>query len=199
MSMSKADWRREVRRRRQALTPEERFERSRRIADRVLALPEIARAQTIMAYLARAEEVATADLLGELAARGKRLAVPVTRPAEERIIPILLPADESELVRGAMGILEPAPENSRPVAAGEIDLVLVPGVAFDVSGSRIGYGKGYYDRFFQAQPMTAGRIGLAFEVQIIPAFQREAYDWPVEQIVTEDRIIDCRREADGQA
>jgi 5-formyltetrahydrofolate cyclo-ligase len=91
---------------------------------------------------------------------------------------------------GAYNILEPRQECVNEVSPESIDLMIVPGVAFDCQGNRIGHGMGYYDRLLQKK-MRAHYFGLAFELQIVESIPSEKHDIKVEKIVTEERIIIC--------
>ena len=91
------------------------------------------------------------------------------------------------LVPGRFGILEPV--GTELVAVAAIDLMVVPGVAFDLGGHRLGYGKGFYDRALHAQPLRGVLVGLAFDFQIVPELPAEGHDIPMDLLVTEERII----------
>jgi 5-formyltetrahydrofolate cyclo-ligase len=98
-------------------------------------------------------------------------------------------------VQGAYGILEPKMEKDREVDPAQLDIIIVPGVAFDRKGFRIGFGKGFYDRFLETYRDSLGReskqsfcIGLAFEMQIVDSLPRDAYDEKVDLVITEDNI-----------
>jgi 5-formyltetrahydrofolate cyclo-ligase len=95
-----------------------------------------------------------------------------------------------DLEEGRRGLWEPDPACAEPVAASELDLVLVPGLAFDRRGWRIGFGAGLYDRFLAG--VDAPRLGLAFSLQIQPSLPVEPHDEPVDWIVTEGETIACR-------
>jgi 5-formyltetrahydrofolate cyclo-ligase len=92
-----------------------------------------------------------------------------------------------------MGIREPRPDNFRPVAAEEIDLVLVPGVAFDLEGNRVGYGAGYYDRFLPSLRKDALIVGIAFSCQLFDKFDREEHDVKMALLITEKGILNLRQ------
>jgi 5-formyltetrahydrofolate cyclo-ligase len=93
-----------------------------------------------------------------------------------------------EMVPGPIGAPEP-PTWARSVPAESIDLFLVPGLAFDAAGGRLGRGGGHYDATLAAMPLRAPRIGLAFEAQIVPEVPREAHDVALDAVVTEDRVL----------
>jgi 5-formyltetrahydrofolate cyclo-ligase len=96
---------------------------------------------------------------------------------------------ETDLTIGQRGILEPDPSRCNVVPIECIDIAIIPGVAFDEKGGRIGSGDGYYDRLIPDLPITARKVALTFEDQIIPQIQMESHDKYVDIIITEKRII----------
>ncbi|MCL6581100.1 MAG: 5-formyltetrahydrofolate cyclo-ligase [Firmicutes bacterium] len=148
------------------------------------------RARTVMVYLAFRGEVPTDLIVRRAAEDGKVVCAPVTLPAERRLVPVRLTGLAGELRPGAYGILEPDPARYPAVPPDRVDLVVVPGVAFDLRGARLGYGGGYYDRFLASEARRAVRAGLAFEVQIsatpLPA---APHDCLMDLVFTERRII----------
>ncbi|MEW5898924.1 MAG: 5-formyltetrahydrofolate cyclo-ligase [Bacillota bacterium] len=187
--MRKGEIRKEVLKARLALPAEEVDEKSANILKRLLALEEYRRAAVLMTYVDFRNEVRTGDLIRESLARGKRVAVPFTDPRDRRLIPSLLLNFPEDLAPGTWGILEPAPGCLRPVKPAEIDLVVVPGVAFDEKGNRLGYGGGYYDRFLPQTRPGCFHVAPAFELQIRPELTPDPYDCPVHCLVTEKRVI----------
>lgn len=186
-------WRQKVKACRSALPPEEREEKSDRIIRRLVGLAEYQRAQLVLCYLSKGDEAATNRLIRRRLADGKATAVPVTKPEEGVIVPSRLDDWEKELVLGAYNIRESAPAFFRPVEAAQIDLVIVPGVVFDRRGNRVGYGKGYFDRFLRSPGLGAPVVALAFALQVVPVIEAEAHDVPVDAIVTEDEVIYCQK------
>lgn len=178
-------WRRWMRREkigaRDALPPEEREERSRRIVERILAWPEFQAAKTVMLYRAVRGEVRLDGL--ERAAQGKRLVYPQCVEKELRAV---LPSGAWK--PGPFGIPEPEGESVPPE---EIDLVLCPCTAFDEGGGRLGMGGGYYDRFLP-KCINAHVAAVAFEVQKVPRVPVEGWDRPVETVFTEDAAYQKR-------
>ncbi|MCX7658787.1 MAG: 5-formyltetrahydrofolate cyclo-ligase, partial [Oscillospiraceae bacterium] len=125
-------------------------------------------------------------------ARGKRIAVPLVESAagyQKMISPCEIKDVEAELAKGCYGILEPVKELARRVPPENLDMVIVPGVAFDLKKNRIGYGGGYYDRFLKKMRFNCLKVGIAFEFQIVPEIPASENDVPVDIIVTEKRII----------
>ncbi len=187
--MRKGEIRKKVLKARLALSTEEVDEKSVNILKRLLSLEEYRRAAVLMTYVDFRNEVRTGDLIRESLAQGKRVAVPFTDPQDRRLIPSLLLNFPEDLAPGTWGILEPAPGCLRPVKPAEIDLVVVPGVAFDEKGNRLGYGGGYYDRFLPQTRPDCFYVAPAFELQIRPELTPDPYDCPVHCLVTEKRVI----------
>jgi len=157
------------------------------IVRRLKELREIRESFTLMVYLSFGSEVLTDDLIRWGWAEGKRIVVPFCHPESRVLTPCLL-GGFAELETGHYGIREPKADRLRPVPREEIDAVLIPAVAFDRQGRRVGYGGGYYDRFLPEIPRAA-RIGAAFACQIVPEIPTDRYDVQVDRIATEGGII----------
>ena len=164
---------------------------SRRITERVLALPEFAAAQTVMSYVSTADEVDTTALIRRCWADGKRV---VTSYCGKSDLHLFLLTDFSNLAPGTMGILEPRRElrgtNGHAVDPLEIELALVPGVAFDRRGGRLGFGKGYYDRFLIRLGPFACTVGLAFECQLFDRVPLLTHDVVLHKLVTDSTVYE---------
>lgn len=156
----------------------------------LLELAAVRNSRTISTYLHTGSEVRTKEIVEWALSNGKRIIVPITDRVNKRLSFSELKAPAHELEKGAYGILEPKPEFRRPVRLEEADVVLVPGVAWDRRGYRIGYGAGYYDRSLNAMQTRVMKVGLAYEFQLVPSVPRSRYDRRVDQIATERRIID---------
>lgn len=187
--MRKGEIRKRVLKARLALSTEEVDEKSVNILKRLLALEEYRQAAVLMTYVDFRNEVRTGDLIRESLARGKQVAVPFIDPRNRRLIPSLLLNFPEDLAPGVWGILEPAPGCLHPVEPAEIDLVVVPGVAFDEKGNRLGYGGGYYDRFLPQTRPGCFHVAPAFELQIWSKITPAPYDCRVHCLVTEKRVI----------
>jgi 5-formyltetrahydrofolate cyclo-ligase len=172
---------------RDALTPEEIAAKSGSIVRRLTALPDLRESSTLMVFLSFGSEVRTDGLLRWGWEAGKRIVVPLCRPEDRGLTPCLL-GSFAELEIGRYGIREPKGEMIRPVPREEIDAILVPAVAFDRRGHRVGYGGGYYDRFLTGVP-RAVRIGAAYSCQIVERVPEDPHDLPIHRIVTEDGEI----------
>ncbi len=171
------------------LSPAEREASSRAVAERVASLSEFAAARTVAVYPSMGAEVSTAEIARRALAAGKRLAWPRMAPGARALaFAACLP---DELVPGPRGTREPPP-GAPAVALAEIDCVLVPGLAFDARGQRLGRGAGHYDATLAALPPGAARIGLAFEAQLVAEVPREAHDATLDAVVTERRVLRAR-------
>ncbi|WP_457641399.1 5-formyltetrahydrofolate cyclo-ligase [Persephonella sp.] len=156
-----------------------------KIKERFLQLPEIHRADSILLYYPHKNEVSTLPLIEELLLKAdKKLLLPKVNGDE--IIPIPI-TDLSSLKKGYAGILEPD-GISYPVE--KIDIVVVPAIAFDINGHRLGYGKGYYDRLLKK--IKGLKVGFAYDFQIVDKLPAEPHDIPVDLIVTPTRIINTK-------
>ncbi|MCL6559079.1 MAG: 5-formyltetrahydrofolate cyclo-ligase [Firmicutes bacterium] len=173
--------------RRNALSEEEVSAASEAIQARVERLAAFHKAKIIMAYASFRNEVKTEELIKSALEAGKQVAFPVTDIRRKEIYPRFIRRYPEDLETGAYGIQEPKP--FCPVAVPEeLDLILVPGIAFDPQGFRLGSGEGYYDRFL---PRARGiSVGLAYSFQLQDTVFPEAHDWPVDFVITEDMTIE---------
>lgn len=183
--------RREIRQKRDALPLSERLSKSAAIITRLLTIPDISMAKIFFIYLSFSSEVITHDAIRRFQSEGKVIAVPIIDMRRKSMHPVLLKSFD-ELEPGPMGILQPKSDDLNPIPPGAIDIIVAPGIAFSEEGLRLGYGGGFYDRFLMQHRKTV--YALAFELQInlrIP-FDPE-HDVRVDYIVTEQRLIDCRK------
>ena len=180
-----------MRAQREALSPAERSARARAARDRLLALPQLAHpaGRTVAGYVAIKGELDPAPALAEIGARGGELALP-RLSADGTELRFHRAGAELPLVAGPFGLSEPDPR-SPEVALSEIDVMLVPGLAFDARGRRLGFGRGYYDRALAAAPATArpALIGVAYDFQIVPECPANGGDVSVDLVVTDARVI----------
>jgi 5-formyltetrahydrofolate cyclo-ligase len=164
---------------------------SDRVVERFMALPEYVAAATVMFYVDVRDEVRTRQALPAALASDKRIVVPYCVDGELELF-LLENMDELEL--GMYRILEPKNE-LRSIAVkrlqpNDLDLVMVPGVAFDRNGGRTGHGKGYYDKLLQHARLDAPLIALAFECQMFEKIPAEGHDIYMDKVVTEDAVYD---------
>lgn len=151
-------------------------------------------AENVMLYISFGKEVLTKPIINDLMNRGKKVFIPVTVPKTKALIVSELKDFENDLQVGHFGVMEPKEEALRPVDPSIVDLVIVPGVAFDKKGYRIGYGGGYYDRFIPRLSKKATTVSLAFEMQLIDKVPTSPFDIPVQYIITENSFINCQED-----
>jgi 5-formyltetrahydrofolate cyclo-ligase len=168
------------------LTPADRSTRSRAACERLVALDAFRNARTVGLYAAIGAETDPATAAREALSSGKRLAFPRLEPDTRRLA--FFACAPEDLVASARGTRAP-PAEAPPVALEELDLVVVPGVAFDTAGRRLGRGGGYYDATLAAVPPGAARVGLAFDLQLVPFVPGEPHDAEVHAVVTEQRVV----------
>lgn len=157
-----------------------RNRKSRLIKNKLFRHLIFKKAKIVMFYIAFGGEVDTEEMIKEAKRSGKIIAVPVLKSDSALMKPCLL-LESVKLVRGPYGILEPAIKTE--VNLEDIDLVLVPGAAFDKQGRRLGRGKGCYDRFLSQLPKKAYSLGLAFDFQILPAVPASSHDVNVNKVI----------------
>ncbi len=163
--------------------------KSAEIASHLKGVPQFRSAATVHTYVAWRNEVNNHQLIKDLLAEGRRVAVPVVDLNRHTLIHSLI-SNFEDLRPGAFGILEPAPEKIRVISLSEIDVVLVPGVAFDLHGNRVGYGGGYYDDFLRHT--NAFKIALCYHFQIVDEIPVRADDERVNLLVTEKGVYEIR-------
>ncbi|MGC1454149.1 MAG: 5-formyltetrahydrofolate cyclo-ligase [Nitrospirota bacterium] len=179
----KTDIRNKVLAARDGLLPGQRTEKSREIEERLFSLPEFRASRIVLFFASFRSEVETSSMIRRALIFGKRVVLPKVKGRELALYEI---ADwDKDVSPGAWGI--PEPHENRPVRLDEIDLILMPGAAFDGQGNRVGYGAGFYDKLLGS--FTKMTVALAFEAQIVPLVPVEPHDVPVMKIVTEKRII----------
>ena len=184
--MTKAEARRLIRERVARLSEEERQAKSERIADLVRSLPEVCAADVVMAFLALPDEVDTRPLIVGLWEQGRVVAVPHTDLEVRTLVPVRL-RPGAALRSAALEVQEP--EVQEPVAVADIDVVIAPGRAFDHDGHRLGWGKGFYDRFLGRKDCRALRVAVAYGCQVLGEVPHGPLDVPVEVLVTEEGVL----------
>jgi 5-formyltetrahydrofolate cyclo-ligase len=172
---------------RDALSGAERAARSEAIAARLLGLDEVAGATRVLAFWSFGSEVDTAPLLDRLRSRGTTVALP--RIEDGDIVPVVW-TPGSPMTETSFGSREPT--DGRVLEARELDLIVVPGVAFDRSCRRVGYGGGFYDRLLASARDGTAAVAIAFGMQVVDNVPSGPLDHTVDAIVTEDDVIRCR-------
>jgi 5-formyltetrahydrofolate cyclo-ligase len=182
---------------RRGLPATEYLPRSQRVWERVAALSDYQRARVVLGYMAFDREVLTEGLIRQAMASGKQMALPVVQADRRHLALYAIEDLERDVAPGYHGILEPQPQRTRAVAPDALDLVLVPGVAFDMRGGRLGFGAGFYDRLLSRLPRQVPKVGLAFDFQVIPRLPHQPHDIMLDAVVTDGRIIWGTPRAEG--
>lgn len=185
--MTKSELRRLAREQVRALSPGARARAGDRIAERVWRLPEVADASVILLYASMPTEVPTDAIASEARRRGIVVTYPRCLPETREMVlqRVLDPSDLRE--GGSYGLREPVAECPL-VNLEEIHVALVPGLAWDRTGGRLGRGAGYYDRLFARPEWRGFRCGLFFAAQEVSRVPMQAWDAPLHAVVTEDSI-----------
>ena len=175
--MDKKALRQKIREHKRAMTQQQIDEASQRLTELFLATPQYQTAKTIYGYLPYNQEVRTNALLEQALSDGKRVAVPKVYGDEMEFIYL---TNLTAVEKGYSGIPEPIADE--PIAHDPTALVLMPGLAFDKQGHRIGYGGGYYDKYLSREPGHP-TIALCYEFQMLPQIDTEEFDIPVDCVL----------------
>lgn len=169
------------------MTREEILKKSNIITSKIMELDKYKSSTNIMTFLSFDSEYSTYGLIEKSIDLGKNISVPITDPRSKTISPSIIKSlDELEL--GHYNILTPSKEYIRPIDKNQIELIIVPAIVYDKFGYRIGYGGGYYDRFFSDLDKSILRLGVAFDFQVVEKLPTDAYDLPVGMIITDKTI-----------
>ncbi len=175
--MDKKLLRKEIREKKRAMTEEQIVTASEKLGELFAASDAYKNASSIYGYLPYNQEVRTVPMLQQALRDGKRVAVPKCYGDEMRFIWM---TDLSKVEKGYAGIPEPVEDG--PVAEDETALVLMPGLAFDPQGHRIGYGGGFYDKFLAQEP-SHPTLALCYAFQLLPELETEEFDIPVDTVL----------------
>lgn len=170
-----------------AMTPAERAAASRAVCDRLLGWPPFAQARAVLAYLPMAEEVDLREALNVHLRKAGVLCLPRLDWQGRAMVPAAIQSlDEVKL--GPRRVCEP-PAHAPDLALDALDVVLVPGLAFDERGNRLGRGAGFYDRFLASSSLRAVTCAPAFDLQVWPTVPAAPHDIPVQHLITESRLL----------
>lgn len=184
--ISKNEVRLQMKSRLAVLTPKEHHDLNQRLYSKFLKLKAVKEINYIMAYYSVRNEVETVSIINYLLDIGKTVALPVCTP--ERDLKAAIINNLSELQPASFGLMEPGPE-AVLLDYDELKLVIIPGVAFDEKGNRLGHGAGYYDRFLSKTP-NAFKLGLAYDFQVVQALPAERHDIKINGILTPSRYLE---------
>lgn len=181
--------RRQIRSLRDSLDPTERILKSQVIFERMASSQWFGRAQTVLFYASFGSEVETWEMMDASRKMGKRIGLPRVEEGSGDLHIFEVRDAATELLPGYKGIWEPVEDEDRRLRLDQIDLVLVPGLAFDLKGYRLGYGGGYYDRLLARWGGSRLSVGLAFDVQVVEELPVSGQDFRLSLVLTETRTI----------
>lgn len=181
--MEKETLRASIKAQRKQLTKDEIHKKSAKVYSALFSSEILQDAKTVMVYLSAFNEVRTEMIIDTLLQSGVRVCAPVTDTKRMSITPYYL-EDAKKLIQGAFKIAEPTRDcEAKPE---DIDAVLVPGIAFDKSGNRMGFGAGYYDRFLHSYDGI--KIGICYDFQLFDKIPKDSHDITMNYIISEDKI-----------
>jgi 5-formyltetrahydrofolate cyclo-ligase len=172
-----------------ALSDREVEEKITRIENRLFEFANFLEANIVLLYINSTSEVNTLKIIERCLNYKKIVILPAFNITKYDMKLFKVDNPDTDLMPGPRGILEPDSSRCNLVPIECIDIAIIPGVAFDEKGGRIGSGNGYYDRFIPKLSITTRKVALTFENQIIPQIQMESHDKYVDIIITEERII----------
>lgn len=184
IELEKTQLRKVVTHRLKAQSPDIRREKSNLILRKLSELKTFQNAKTIMFYVALDEEVETVPLLKQTIQNGKTVTVPYVNRLSNSLLSVWIKDVEEDLEPGTYGILEPKKTLVPTHVHTQVDVVIVPGIAFDPAGHRLGRGKGYYDRFLKTLPPHIFTVGLAYDIQMFESIPVSEMDIRVKQVIT---------------
>ncbi len=173
---------------RKALSPEARKKHDEAITKRLFELKEFQQADKVLFYASYNSEVNTELMIVESLEMGKTVLLPKVDTCNNCLTKHII-TGLHELTPGHMGIPEPVTDNQMKVE--DIHMLVIPGLAFDINGLRLGYGGGFYDKILHRIKNDRTIAALAFELQIVDSVPGESHDIPVDYILTEERTISC--------
>ena len=181
--LKKKNIRKEILEKLHDISREEKERKVEKLKEELFSLGEFKKAKCVMFYVSKHYEVDTHKMIDESIAMGKKVVVPITLKEEKTLKPSELKDREKELIKGHYGIHQPHEKHIRPVSPKEVDFMIVPGIAFDKAGHRLGHGEGYYDRFLEKVLPGIFTVGLAFDFQVVEELPRHDTDIPVDKVI----------------
>jgi len=161
--------------------------KSRLAVQQLITLTEFRQAAVVMIYLSTEREVNTVPLAKASWEAGKTVLVPKVNITDRHMIALECKSLHRGLIASSYGILEPTDGEAHPIES--IDLIVVPGLAFDRAGHRLGQGEGFYDRFLATPGMRATTVAMAFDEQVLDNVPINGTDWPIDILVTDSKVI----------
>jgi len=174
---------------RNALSVKDRKIKSDQIMERLFGFANFLESRVVLFYMNTDSEVITVDMAERAMKYEKGIVLPYIDKKDNQIVPFKVDDLKLDLQPGYGNILEPIPQRCKEIPVEHIDLAIMPGIAFDERGGRIGHGTGFYDKLIPRLEITTRKVALAFECQIVPQIPMEPHDRYIDIIITEDRTI----------
>lgn len=187
--MDKSEIRKKILSIRNNLKPEEVEYKSKIIIDKLTSLDKYKNSKVVFVYMSFNNEVKTYNLIERMLIENKRVVIPYTDTKNTVIIPSEIKSLKDDLVLNPFGYYEPVLGKVKQVETEELDLIVAPGVVFDDSLNRVGFGKGYYDRILSKKRKDTKVIAVAYEFQVVNEVPTEPHDVKMDMIITEERTI----------
>jgi 5-formyltetrahydrofolate cyclo-ligase len=188
----KKKWRSEILNRRNQLQPEAITEKSMAILENLKAFEEALAGKTAMIFIDFGKEVRTRPLIDYLKTLDCRVVIPRV-DLEQKTMQLYPYTSHEDLEPSGFGILEPVENPALILSPLSLEVVITPGVVFDLMGYRIGYGGGFYDRLFAVTGDKVLKIAIGFDLQVVEEVPRDRYDLPVDHLITESRILTFKK------
>ena len=166
-----------------------RVDKLQMLANRLLSFANFQESKIVFLPSARKDEIDFSNVIRESLKLNKIVVLPSFNIEKKEITLMKIDDPDTELIEGSLGNMEPDPNKCKVVPIDSIEIAIIPGLAFDEKGGRIGIGKGFFDQFIPKLPITARKVTLAFEDQLIQQIPMESHDKYVDIIITEKRII----------
>jgi 5-formyltetrahydrofolate cyclo-ligase len=191
MKMDKLTIRQDMKLRRDAMSMDKVLNLSRTIEERMFACKNFSACRHVMFFLSFGNEVRTDEMIARALKDQKQVYVPRLLKRQRRVEVCEITGMDHEFELGSYDIRVPSQDNSRVVSPTIIDALIAPGLAFDFSGGRIGFGGGCFDWLFKQLPDKALRLGVAYEFQVIDSLPQDSWDERVQTIFTDNKTINC--------
>ena len=159
------------------------------IQNRLFEFANFLESRIVLMYVGGENEIPTGDILPRTYEYGKIVVLPAFVTETRKMKLMKVDNLRRDLQNGPRGVAEPNPERCKPVPIEKVDIAIIPGIAFDEKGARIGTGRGYYDRLIPNLSITTRKVALALEEQMVPQIPMESHDKFVDIIITDKRIV----------
>tara|TARA_B110000196_G_scaffold208206_1_gene178490 strand:- start:16 stop:627 length:612 start_codon:yes stop_codon:yes gene_type:complete len=191
ITQAKNEIRQDIIKKRGELGGLEKNEKSLAISKRLFGMDEFKKSKTVFCFLSTLFEVQTEKIIRESLRLGKHVLVPLLDPEEGNLQASRIPSMDIDFMIGKYGIKQPTLKSRDIVACSNIDFVVVPGLAFDNIGNRIGYGAGFYDKFFKKISSGVTRVAVSYDFQLLNLVPHSDLDEPVHFLITETQALRC--------